>query len=395
MKCCTRCFKNMNIQSYIDEYEEIGTCDYCDSEGVAVLEISALGDYVRTCLQKGYEDPSTGDIPDLLLETYVQTVMDVLDFEEDIFSDELDWKIRHQLVSDLMRESAPCYRDIAQGEINEYIDENTELVLRDVFYGADEDFYIHTWEGFKELVMHGNRFFDLSENQTRIKMLETFDKFFEEMVVDLSKGSMLFRARSNMPSGLSQVKLIEPEIGPPPANVATSLRMSPAGISYLYLAEDIATCKKEIKANQGESIGVGYFETRESLKLVDLSQVPILKNASIFSEDYDHELNWVRPFLNRFCEEISKPIDTNHELEYIPTQLLCEYIRSKGYNGIRYRSSLTGKACYTLFCGQQKQGVKSVATNTFNKNYKDWVRLVKFEQHENKTFDVESVTTYS
>lgn len=70
---------------------------------------------------------------------------------------------------------------------------------------------------------------------------------------------MLFRARSNMPSEMSQLELIEPEIGPPPANVATSLRMSPAGISYLYLAEDIATCKKEIKANQGESIGVGWM----------------------------------------------------------------------------------------------------------------------------------------
>lgn len=393
MKCCTRCFKDLNIQSYIDEYDDIGTCDYCSSEGVSILDVSTLGEYVRTCLQKGYEDSSISDIPYFLVESHVQTVMDVLDFKEDIFSDELNWESKTQIVSDLLKESTPNYRDIAQGDVDEFEDENTEVILKDVFYGADNDFYIRTWKGFKELVMHGNRFFDLLENQMRIKMLETFDELFEEMLVDLNKGTILFRARTGMPNGMNQLELIESEIGPPPANIAVSLRMNPVGISYLYLAEDIATCKKEIKADVGEAIGIGYFETIESLKLVDLSQVPRLKNLSIFSEDYNHELNWVRPFLENFCEEISKPIGKNYDLEYLPTQLLCEYIRFKGYDGIRYRSSLTGKNCYTLFCGQQKQ-TGNVA-NSLIKDFKDWVKLIKFQEYEIKTFVVESVKTFS
>ena len=396
MQCCTMCFSNTNIQSYIDEYEEIGTCDYCGNECVAVLEVSALGGYVRTCLRKGYEDPSTVDIPYLFLETHVQTIMDVLDFEEEIFSDELEWEIRKQLVSDLLKKSAPDYRDIAQGAINEFEDEDTEVVLRGDFYDEDDDFFIRrTWKGFKEIVMHGNRFFDLSGNQVRTEMLETFDMVFKEMVIELDEGMILFRARKNMPSGLDVLDRIEPEIGPPPANRAIGLRMNPTGISYLYLAEDIDTCKEEIKANKGEKVGVGHFKMIEPLRLVDLSQVSSLKNASIFSQDYNHELNWIKPFLDEFCQEISKPIEENHDLEYVPTQLLCEYIRFKGYDGIRYRSSMTGKDCYTLFCGQPKQGVTGDATNALIKDFKEWIQLVKFEQYEIKTIDVESVTTYS
>lgn len=393
MKCCTRCFNDTNIQNYIDKYDDIGTCDYCNSKGVSILDVSTLGEYVRMCLQKGYEDSSISDIPYFLVESHVQTVMDVLDFKEDIFSDELNWESKTQVVSDLLKESAPNYRDIAQGDVDEFEDENTEVILKNVFYGADNDFYIHTWKGFKELVMHGNRFFDLLENQMRIKMLETFDEFFEEMLVDLNKGTILFRARTGMPNDMNQLELMESEIGPPPANIAVSLRMNPVGISYLYLAEDIATCKKEIKADVGETIGIGYFETIESLKLVDLSQVPRLKNASIFSKNYNHELNWIRPFLENFCEEISKPIEKNYDLEYLPTQLLCEYIRFRGYDGIRYRSSITGKKCYTLFCGQQKQ--TSDVANSLIKDFKDWVKLIKFQQYGTKTFVVESVKTFS
>lgn len=393
MKCCTRCFNDTNIQNYIDKYDDIGTCDYCNSKGVSILDVSTLGKYVRMCLQKGYEDSSISDIPYFLVESHVQTVMDVLDFKEDIFSDELNWESKTQVVSDLLKESAPNYRDIAQGDVDVFEDENTEVILKNVFYGSNNDFYIHTWKGFKELVMHGNRFFDLLENQMRIKMLETFDELFEEMLVDLNKGTILFRARTGMPNDMNQLELMESEIGPPPANIAVSLRMNPVGISYLYLAEDIATCKKEIKADVGETIGIGYFETIESLKLVDLSRVPRLKNTSIFSKNYNHELNWVRPFLENFCEEISKPIGKNYDLEYLPTQLLCEYIRFKGYDGIRYRSSITGKKCYTLFCGQQKQ--TSDVANSLIKDFKDWVKLIKFQQYETKTFVVESVKTFS
>jgi len=384
MKCCVKCFNDENIKDYIVDYDCIGDCFYCGSINVLVIDLDLLGEYIRSCLKKGYENPYSTDIPYFLLSNYTRSIMDVLDQEENIFSNRLSWEIREQLVSDLLQESAPHFREITQGGIDDFEDENTELVLKDNFYRADGDFYIQTWEGFKEVVMHGNRFFDLSENQKRIELLSTFDEFFEEMIVKVNPGKILFRARKDIPTTLNELKIIENEIGPPPANFAMNMRMNPAGISYLYLAEDIETCKKEIKANYDETIGVGHFEIVSSLNLIDLSKVPNLKKSSIFSDDYNHDLNWANPFLKHFCEEVSKPIDKNYDLEYVPTQLLCEYIRFKGYDGIQYLSSLTGNNCYTLFCGQQKQSNLGDLSSSLIKNFKEWVNLVKFELYKNE-----------
>lgn len=49
--------------------------------------------------------------------------------------------------------------------------------------------------------------------------------------------------------------------------------------------------------------------------------------------------------LKRIAEEISKPIRNHNTLDYIPTQYISDYIKSKGYDGIEYVSVMsdTGK----------------------------------------------------
>lgn len=63
-------------------------------------------------------------------------------------------------------------------------------------------------------------------------------------------------------------------------------------------------------------------------------------------------------FINDFIKEISKPVlkDGNHNIEYIPTQLITEYLRynflHKGTNvdGIMYKSSVNNAdVSYALF----------------------------------------------
>jgi len=38
--------------------------------------------------------------------------------------------------------------------------------------------------------------------------------------------------------------------------------------------------------------------------------------------------------------EIAKPLRNDNLLDYLPTQYVSEYIKSKGYEGIEYRSTL-------------------------------------------------------
>ena len=45
--------------------------------------------------------------------------------------------------------------------------------------------------------------------------------------------------------------------------------------------------------------------------------------------------------LKRIAEEISKPIRNHNTLDYIPTQYISDYIKSKGYDGIEYVSVMS------------------------------------------------------
>ena len=86
--------------------------------------------------------------------------------------------------------------------------------------------------------------------------------------------------------------------------------------------------------------------------MLDTTQVPSLESPSCFSEEFDISKKWVSHFVRDFEEEISQPLDEDRKtLEYVATQVLAEYIRKIGYNGISYKSSYNkDKVNYVLFC---------------------------------------------
>lgn len=143
------------------------------------------------------------------------------------------------------------------------------------------------------------------------------------------------------------------EMSPAPIHATRNNRMSPAGISYMYLANKVSTCLHEICAKQGDFVLVGSFVPKKPLKMLDLSRHPHIVIPSIFNPDYDHDLRWMDEFIQSFKREISKPVqDGEKEIEYVPTQVLAEYIRKLGYEGIVYESSLEEGTCnYVLFYG--------------------------------------------
>jgi hypothetical protein len=48
-----------------------------------------------------------------------------------------------------------------------------------------------------------------------------------------------------------------------------------------------------------------------------------------------------KKYLSKLEKELSKPIRRqDSELDYLPTQYLCEFIKSIGFDGVEFRSSL-------------------------------------------------------
>ena len=141
----------------------------------------------------------------------------------------------------------------------------------------------------------------------------------------------------------------------PPAIAAKENRMSPYGISVFYGSFDKDTPIKEIKnylVGNSKKIYLGQFEVSKKLKVINLCNIPI---PNFWMEDED---DWQRyAFLHLFHKEIAKPMDNNDsKLEYIPSQVFCEYLRfiqktkeGNTYDGIIYSSALTSKRNIALF----------------------------------------------
>jgi hypothetical protein len=174
------------------------------------------------------------------------------------------------------------------------------------------------------------------------------------------------------------------QIGPPPTHSVKNNRMSPAGVSYMYLAEDNETAIAEIRPNVGDHVWSGKFTLKITLKIVDLSIVRRFQSPNIFDPSFTPDMKRTPAFLRSFAGEISRPVSPDVEvLEYVPSQIVCEYIRSLGYHGVCFSSSLfasrnlgvsQSKKNYVLFCGPVPDPNQSVALPAFT----DWMDLKRW-----------------
>lgn len=229
--CCIHCFKNEFIQAKIRTIAETGKCSYCNMGGrkkAWVASVGIVGDFIRKKLKLGYRNASTDDVPYYALSGIASSIEEVLIYDEDIFSEDMDLLDKTQsLIHDMFKSSGPSYRDIAQGETDEWEAGDAEVVKIDEFYvSEDENELLFGWEDFKYNVKHINRFFDVGSLKTREEMLRRFLPILKEMAVTLPAGTQIWRARIK-PKGRVLKKNRHLECGPPPRNYAVPLRMNP------------------------------------------------------------------------------------------------------------------------------------------------------------------------
>ena len=211
------------------------------------------------------------------------------------------------------------------------------------FERDDEDEYgLSNWEIFCKNVKHKARYFD-HEQFSVTKTLENFNEFFEQIVIsDLEKD--IFRARkifsnqdkTNINTNPSK------ELGKVPVEYAKNNRFSPVGISYGYFSFDNQTVLKETRCNLNDEVAIGKFQLNDGLKIIDFRQDTMTKKfLNYFSGSFNGKFYCIDHFIREFLTDISRPIsEDNQLLEYIPTQIMSEYIWSKGYDGFLFDSSV-------------------------------------------------------
>ena len=369
-QCCEHCFRQDDIRNYIIKDQKIGDCYYCGSKNVAIKQTKKVGLFIRESLDKAYEllGEDTGSMYDSEEDMYIGrygeetgvSVRDILFDEEDIFNYNSGTE---QLFVDLFHDSTISYEDIKNGEIDRYENIEADLfVVKNALYGSESIAEHYEWEKFKHLVKYYNRFFDINpKEKKRDELLEALKPYFEKMAKVLPQGSELYRVRKMDIQSANYLNSLDiyKELSPAPPKYATNNRMSPAGISYLYVATQPQTAYLECRLHDGDCAVQGKFVTKKSLNILDLSlKVNFRISNSIFSAEYNQDALWINEFLNQFEDEISRPVNPNKDrsYEYIATQMVAEYVRMLGYDGIKYRSSISPEGQnYVFFCGPNRK----------------------------------------
>ncbi len=364
--CCIHCFSDEYLRRFVQENGQSGNCQYCGTQKTTTISTAVIGDFVRDKLICAYTR-STSDVGPYDSEDKVYLwgdptdglyAWEILLSEECVLSSRAwtDDSVAEKLAQDLVMDSGPDSRDIAQGA-DDWLGGDALLVLRNKFFGPQDTGFHEGWHGLKERLQRA-RFFDCpSHGESRAEILRPVLDLIEQATITLDAGTSLWRARriyDDRPPPVGELKATE--IGPAPPRLTNGKRMSPPGISYMYLASDGDTACAEVAWEHVDSrVWLGEFNLRSELKILDLTGKTAAYAGSIFSPTYDHSLRWAPQIMHGFANEISKPIEgTQEELEYVPTQVLSEYVRLfAGVNGIAYKSAKRATAVnYVLFCGR-------------------------------------------
>ena len=333
--CCNFCFnpKRDRFHAFIRQngFKSTDVCPYCKRTDGIKIDTAVLGAFIKQGIDRAYDEP--GESSDNL------SVFEILNDRVILF----EWENHreHDLTSEL-------FRDICD------VDKKSFKVKLES-EGDDEEQY-RIWRNFEHDCKYFNRFFDLTprgEGKTnrRTDMLaKLYDTCIKNLKEEIEPGTELFRARvidSKLKRG-RDYNLDEVSIGPADKSNSQSGRMNPEGISYFYVAEDEATALKEGRLRANERVLIGRFKTIRELTVIDWTKANIYEKAvDIFSPKYSPKMAVYQDFLRRFAIEVGKPNETEKTIEYVATQLVAEYVRGYGYDGIKYDSA-GGNGVYDL-----------------------------------------------
>lgn len=331
---CDECFKDEQIKSIIigtnlRDNRSKGNCPICGKKNVFLYNTykdSKLNDFF-------YELINIYTPQDLLPSDYpsndVHMIADELKNEWNIFSDELKTSDIYNIIKTLspkIYSETPNYFISPVGVPEKYDQEY--LKIHSILRG-------HSWEEFVESIKHDNRFHTQLINTDK---LETYLSYLRK---DYEKGKSMYRGRLCY----SDKEYKPKEMGAPPIEFAKEGRANSTGIRRLYLADSEKTCIHEIRSGAFDSICIGKFSLCKDISVIDFKRI---SKFSPFNGDFDFlEYLVNKPILNKIDKEMGRALRAgDNHLDYIPTQYLCDFIKTlfcksdEKYSGVEYSSTL-------------------------------------------------------
>ena len=310
MYICKDCFLDEELRSEINANAVIdGTCDVCGKEG-KVMDFSEYHGFFTALLELCSPAVDSN-----------KTIVDIIQDEWHLFKNKDIAKI---LLADVITTNNISY------STTNFVNYTDEIHQR-----------IEVWDRLKTSVKENSRFFTNMDELAQYDYLTTGKSLYV--------GQKLYRSRIT-PVGQKKIKCHK--MGCPPKELATAGRANPIGIPYLYLSDSAKTTYFEVRAVYLDKLSVGTFEIQRELELVDF-----IYDVNLFLAYNDgsaslKEIVIKKKIIDAISKDLSKPLRRyDSEIEYVPTQLICEYCKEIVHaDGISFESSLhKGGRNYVLF----------------------------------------------
>lgn len=302
---CKNCFEDKELKGFILSQGNIGKCDSCKNENLEVIPIEELLDFFQELLEN-FEPNSKG-----------QSLISVI---------QGNWNL---------------FKNIETGNkiLNAIIDKtNTNFNNSNVLIDFSQEIYenINFWFKLKEQLKWERRYF------TDIGYITDdlgWDSFFESKTI-IGKDDCFYRARLHQ--NANEKIYNREQMFCPPKEISSGGRANPMGIPYLYLSDNEETILYEIRASFLDEVSVAKFALKENtfnknIIISDFTETPTLYHPNEVNKRIKATL--LKQSISR---DLSKPMRRyDSELDYIPTQFICEFIKVfTNVQGIKFRSSL-------------------------------------------------------
>ncbi len=321
--CCVNCFRDRILRDAVRNLNVKGDCDFCGSDGVFVYDFAKNVDIQNRLLSiiGLYEPYGSSD------EGSFRTLAYELTGKWRLF------ELSEATTSELLQ---AMYQKSPSGTFDGYAVESLlvgNVRLTEAETGADVE---HDWDKFTDHLKYTNRFF------VSFIDLDALGKLISYTRTICKSGTLLTRARiARDYRGFDSGK----EMGAPPVGLAGNGRINPVGISELYTTlgnDDEAddTALHEIRAGMHDYVTFGKFVLDRTITVADLSRIADISPFDIDESDLTMLASNLG-ILNGMSREISKPMRRGDDsLEYVPSQYIAEFIKSLGYDGVKYSSTL-------------------------------------------------------
>lgn len=258
-----------------------------------------------------------------------------------------------KLISLLCKEAPVFFKE--KGRYKEVVD--------DAFIESYKEKAIYEWHEVSREVKHARRF----TNAKAIRFYEGIidacmfyvekdDVEFSSVLTKIDKGANLFRGRIVKDDIHKEIIKSNPkkELGAPPEDLASSNRMSPSGISFMYTAGDYETAIAELRPYVSDIIAIGEFTSTKGLSFFDFTLLDNvrIKKSNILEDPQNSKFFRNRYLLNELHKFVSKPVRPS-DITYTDLQIFSETIRNYKdgmFDGIIFESSQRSEGLnYVLF----------------------------------------------